>query len=64
MDAELKAKWVAALRSGSYKQTHGQLVKHDAYCCLGVWCVINGYTVDEDGELKAPDGSDNSLISS
>lgn len=29
-------KWVAALRSGKYQQTFGQLQKGDAYCCLGV----------------------------
>ena len=36
MDAELKAKWVAALRSGTYQQ--GRLLLHEggAFCCLGV----------------------------
>lgn len=29
-------KWVAALRSGKYKQTKRQLQRDDAYCCLGV----------------------------
>jgi hypothetical protein len=38
MDPELKAKWVAALRSGEYQQTTGQLRKRDGYCCLGVLC--------------------------
>lgn len=31
-------KWVAALRSGKYKQTQGQLRSDDKYCCLGVAC--------------------------
>ena len=33
-------KWVAALRSGNYKQTQGRLKKEDAFCCLGVLCDI------------------------
>lgn len=38
MDKELKAKWVAALRSGEYEQGVGSLYNktRDAYCCLGV----------------------------
>lgn len=38
MNPEVKAKWLAALRSGEYQQTTWQL-KSDcgsAYCCLGV----------------------------
>lgn len=38
---EVKIKWVAALRSGEYKQTTGQLADTDyndnySFCCLGV----------------------------
>ena len=44
MDAELKAKWVAALRSGEYRQ--GKRLLHDedhnTYCCLGVLCALIG----------------------
>jgi len=44
MDAQLKAKWVEALRSGDYGQASGQL--HDAqnggFCCLGVLCKVMG----------------------
>lgn len=46
MDPELKAKWVAALRSGEYKQTGGHLRYCDlngnpkGYCCLGVLCDV------------------------
>lgn len=40
MDANLKAKWIEALRSGNYKQTREQLMTPDyiepAYCCIGV----------------------------
>ncbi len=35
---EFKAKWVAALRSGEYKQTNSTLKDRDGYCCLGVLC--------------------------
>lgn len=40
---DFKAKWVAALRSGEYKQ--GRLRLHNAdntYCCLGVAATICG----------------------
>jgi hypothetical protein len=40
MDPELKAKWLAALRSGSYQQGRGALLHcgdgDKEYCCLGV----------------------------
>lgn len=39
MDAELKKKWVEALRSGKYRQGQYCLRTTDgAYCCLGVLC--------------------------
>lgn len=34
--------WLAALRSGQYKQTKGQLSRENSFCCLGVLCVISG----------------------
>lgn len=36
----LKARWVAALRSGEYKQGEGQLRRNEEYCCLGVLCDV------------------------
>jgi hypothetical protein len=42
MDAQLKAKWVEALRSGDYQQTTGTLRDGDSFCCLGVLCDISG----------------------
>lgn len=36
MDAEVKVKWLAALRSGNYEQARGKLKIDKAYCCLGV----------------------------
>lgn len=46
MNEEIKAKWVAALRSGKYQQTSGQLRRNEgessSFCCLGVLCdVVN-----------------------
>ena len=45
MTPEFKAKWVAALRSGKYKQGRGALRKGDTFCCLGVACDL----IDKDG---------------
>lgn len=43
MDQELKAKWVAALRSGKYKQAKGTLNDcGGGYCCLGVLLDVSG----------------------
>lgn len=43
LDAELKAKWVAALRSGQYQQARGSIGSGDRLCCLGVLAVcVNG----------------------
>ena len=41
---EFKTKWVAALRSGEFKQGNLKLYneKNNTYCCLGVACVIAG----------------------
>ncbi len=36
MNPEVKSKWLAALRSGEYKQAKGLLRDHQGYCCLGV----------------------------
>lgn len=52
MDAEWKARWVEALRSGRYKQGRDQLrTEHDEFCCLGVLCDI--VAPDEWRELPA-----------
>lgn len=44
MDADLKQKWVAVLRSGEFKQGESKLhnPKEDSFCCLGVLCKIMG----------------------
>ena len=48
---EFKKKWVAALRSGKYKQARGVLYDeyNKGYCCLGVSGKVCGYP---DSELK------------
>lgn len=48
MKKEIADKWVAALRSGDYKQGEGTLrftndgTKETSFCCLGVLCDISG----------------------
>ena len=41
MRAELKAKWLEALRSGRFPQAAGRLKSDQGYCCLGVLCEVN-----------------------
>lgn len=38
MKAEIKAAWIAALRSGEYEQVASALRVKDRFCCLGVLC--------------------------
>lgn len=40
MKKEIRDRWVAALRSGEYKQGIYHLQSRDHYCCLGVLCEI------------------------
>ncbi len=44
MNQEIKDRWIAALRSGDYKQGFHTLrregLKGDTFCCLGVLCEI------------------------
>lgn len=49
-----KGGWIAALRSGQFRQTTGSLqceipIGGSAYCCLGVACHIEG---QKDGALE------------
>lgn len=38
---ELKAEWIAALRSGKYEQGHFRFrTANGNYCCLGVLCLV------------------------
>ena len=36
MNVTWKEKWIAALRSGEFRQTKDNLHSHDGFCCLGV----------------------------
>ncbi len=38
MNPEVKGKWIAALKSGNYKQGKKVLREGDNFCCLGVLC--------------------------
>ena len=58
MNREVKAKWLAALRSGDYQQTTDVLrtVEPDgafSYCCLGVLCDL--YRIESGGEWAGND---------
>jgi hypothetical protein len=62
MKAEIKAEWLAALRSGKYQQTVGRLRRSDScapagYCCLGVLCDIVAPRVRGEWVVGAPDNA-------
>lgn len=38
MNADVKARWLAALRSGEYQQGQDALRLNGKFCCLGVLC--------------------------
>lgn len=58
MDAELKAKWIDALRSGEYKQARATLRDNSgAYCCLGVLCKVAGIELNTEGRFPASENS-------
>lgn len=55
MDANLKAKWLADLRSGKFEQANGVLrdnLRENTYCCLGVLCIAANATFQD---WKDPD---------
>jgi hypothetical protein len=56
MDAELKAKWVKALRSGEFKQGKGCLKEGERYCCLGVLARVAGLQITEGEGIKGAKG--------
>lgn len=58
MDAKLKADWVAALRSGEYRQTKHQLQDSGGFCCLGVLCKVAGIEITPDGKRTIVDGQE------
>lgn len=67
MDPDLRARWVAALRSGKYSQGVGRLRVERLYpngspsfCCLGVLCDIQPERYDHDvfWYVRKRDGKD------
>jgi hypothetical protein len=50
MKPEFKAKWLADLRSGNYKQTKSVLYDGAGYCCLGVLCASVGALFEDNTE--------------
>jgi hypothetical protein len=54
---EFQEKWLTALESGAYAQTHAQLGRTDgvttAYCCLGVAACLLDITIEETTENYA-----------
>lgn len=51
MRTDVKAKWVAALRSGTYEQCQGELQNGQSYCCLGVLQTLTDIPTDESAEM-------------
>jgi hypothetical protein len=49
---EFKTKWVAALRSGEYKQCKNQLHANGGHCCLGVAEIVLGVKSTDKYVLK------------
>jgi hypothetical protein len=50
---EVKTKWVAALRSGDYKQDYDTLNSGEGFCCLGVLAeVLEPGITGRDGKLE------------
>lgn len=41
MKPAIKKRWLAALRSGQYKQTREVLTNGKGFCCLGVLCNLH-----------------------
>jgi hypothetical protein len=61
MNADIKKRWIDALRSGGYQQTTGVLHDEDAngFCCLGVLCDIAVKEgVVKSAELRAVESGD------
>lgn len=59
MRPEVKAAWVAALRSGRYQQGKGRLrdPATNAFCCLGVLCDIGARKAWDGGVYEGPLGN-------
>lgn len=58
---EFKEKWLAALRSGEYKQCEGSLHSDAGHCCLGVAEIVLGFE-SEDNEVLVGDYIPNAIV--
>lgn len=60
LDKQQKENWLTALRSGEYKQGKGQLhhPKENTYCCIGVFAVCNGISLNSGGYSMRIDGEE------
>jgi hypothetical protein len=56
MNPQVKQKWVAALRSGEYKQATHYLNSPQGFCCLGVLCDLHAKETCTDWEEKGKVG--------
>ncbi len=54
LERNFKRRWVAALRSGKYKQTISHLYDAGGFCCLGVMCALRGAKLDEMDQVGLP----------
>ena len=61
MNKQIAKKWIAALRSGKYKQTKCALKDKDGYCCLGVLCAISPWKYNFTRMTNAPHAKNMSL---
>jgi hypothetical protein len=45
-------KWIAALRSGEFKQQQGKMGNlNEGFCCLGLYCYVNNIRNSDEYEL-------------
>lgn len=58
MNPEIKTRWVAALRSGEYKQGERRVLNDDkgGFCCLGVLCDIYAKETGSEWEQSFMEG--------
>lgn len=68
LPADVKARWLEALRSGRYLQTKGRLHRTEdgaqncaGYCCLGVLCDLMSVPEQQVTELWGTNGSTSNL---
>lgn len=52
MNPEAKELWLAALRSGKFKQSRGTMRSRSGYCCLGVLAEVMGVPPAKKGSQR------------